>query len=54
MRFESERGQNEENWKKKNMFWNSKKLPFFLSLFFGQSFGFAFQRWFVELEKAFL
>jgi hypothetical protein len=38
----SKKGQNEEK-KKKNVFYNLKKL-FFLQFFFGCSFGFAFQR----------
>jgi hypothetical protein len=48
--FESRRGQNE---KKKTRFVIWKKL-FSLLLFFGFSFDFAFQRWFVELEKVLL
>jgi len=52
MRFESRRGQNEEKLKKKQFaIW---KNLFSLLLFFGWSFGFAFPRCFVELEKALL
>jgi len=38
---------------KKNAFYNLKNI-YFLLLFFGWSFGFAFQRWFVQLEKVLL
>jgi hypothetical protein len=48
MRFESMRGQNEENWKKKHILKFEK--TYFLPLFF----GFAFQRWFIEFEKVFM
>jgi len=52
MRFKSRRGQNEKKKKKKSFeIW---KNIFSLQLFFGLSFGFAFPRWFVELEKALL
>ncbi len=53
MRVESRSGQTEEKWKK-NTFYNSKKNLFSLLLCFGWSFGFAFPRWFVELEKVLL
>ncbi len=43
----------EEKWKKKASF-AIRKTVFFFLLFFGCSFGFAFQRWFVELERALL
>jgi hypothetical protein len=49
MKFESRRGQNDEK-KKKNTFLNI----FSLLLCFGWFFRFAFQRWFVEFEKALL
>jgi hypothetical protein len=52
MRFESRRGQNDQKMKK-TTFCNLKKHIFFTPLF-GWSFGFAFQRSFVELEKVFL
>ncbi len=45
----NKRGQNEE----KNILQFEKNI-FSLVLFFGCSFGFAFQRWFVKLEKALL
>jgi hypothetical protein len=38
----------------KKMCFAIRKNAFSLLLIFGWSFGFAFQRWFVELEKAFL
>ncbi len=51
MRFESKKGRNEEKWEKTHF--AIQKRIFFIA-FFGWSFGFAFQRWFVELEKALL
>jgi hypothetical protein len=47
----NKRGQNEEKWGKKKHILQLKKLFFFLLLSFGCSFGFAFQRWFAEIEK---
>jgi hypothetical protein len=38
----------------KNLILQFEKNIFSLLLFFGCSFGFAFQRWFVELEKVLL
>jgi hypothetical protein len=39
---------------KKIGFYNSKKRIFFIAFFLGCSFGFTFQKWFVELEKVLL
>jgi hypothetical protein len=52
MRVESRRGQNEKKWKKKHVLQFEKNILFTARL--GLSFGFAFQRWFVELEKVLL
>ncbi len=49
----SRRGQNEEKWKKKH-FVIQKNVFLLVLFFFGCSFGFALQRWPVELEKALL
>jgi hypothetical protein len=48
----NKKGQNEEIWKKTRFAIQKNIFPLFY--FFGCSFGFAFQRWFVKLEKALL
>jgi hypothetical protein len=52
MRFESKRAQKKKNEKKTHFtIW---KNIFFLQLFFGRFLDFAFQRWIVEFQMAFL
>jgi hypothetical protein len=51
MRFESRRGQNEEN-EKKSILQFEKTYFLYSSFFVSWSFGFAFERRFVELEGA--
>jgi len=52
MKFESKRGQNEK--KRIRTHFVIRKNVFSLLLFVGRSFGFAFQKCFVELENALL